>query len=320
MGDAAQYLYGGLTGFGQQIGAAMERRAEEQKKREEEQKDEARRFKSLVEYADAAGLMPKDASITKSLPELEGLLKGKIYQRDAQEFQMRQKVRAAQLARYARQAQDDEALTGFADDFSKFSKPYEPGSGTAPLRGYSLPEAANLALERNPRAFGNPQLDNTLASFARLQPKPEAEPFSPTLTTQTVTLRDGTVVEMPVGLNSRGGAQFFPQFSPGNPMYADRSKPKADAAAKPIPRTELNAAIKDVETQLKSLDTQAARVARVGNRAEGERVAALKQRLAQLYAERDARNGLAAPSPAPAAPAAKSIRYKMDASGNFVRE
>lgn len=85
-----------------------------------------------------------------------------------------------------------------------------------------------------------------------------------------------------------------------NKKYADAREKQGGPAApanKPVPRTELNAAIKDVETQLKSLDTQAARVARVGNRAEGERVAALKQRLAQLYAERDARNGLSGNAP-----------------------
>lgn len=75
--------------------------------------------------------------------------------------------------------------------------------------------------------------------------------------------------------------------------------------SKPATRTDLTAAIKRIDGELEGIDSQAARVSRVGGGDPGiiARVQALKARRAELAAQLDEKMGIPAPAAASAAPA-----------------
>lgn len=167
--------------------------------RHEQQKDEdkqrARKFKSLVDYADTAGIMSKDKAMTMDVDSLEGAVQGFAAKKKFDEV-------AANLKKFQQENDDRAALAGFARDFSS--------GDTSALRGMtsvlnmptSTEEAGNriysalsdfltatqpnnrlsFALARNPGAPANPQFDNSLNALVRFGG------VDPELTTGTFTV------------------------------------------------------------------------------------------------------------------------------------
>lgn len=168
----ADYLFQGISSAGNSIGRALDYYAERREKQKEEDKQRARKFKSLVDYMDASGIMSKDVAVTKDLDSLEGYAQG---------------VAAKQVFDKAKaEAADREALASFARDYVQGDPAAMAGGladfGTAMAQG-QLPAAAqalggmgksaapqrrlDFALGRNPRAFGNPQFDNSVSALQR---------------------------------------------------------------------------------------------------------------------------------------------------------
>jgi hypothetical protein len=77
------------------LGRGLEQFADKMEARQEEEKNRARQFKSLVEYADASGLMNKDQAVTMSLDELQGRIKGAVVKNELDNFAFAVQQRAA---------------------------------------------------------------------------------------------------------------------------------------------------------------------------------------------------------------------------------
>lgn len=162
------------------IGFLMERG----KQQEQEEKDRARKFKALVEYGDASGLVPKDKATTMDLDSLEGLLKGYAV-KEAMDA-TRQKERAAgqvgpALSYYARAT----APTTTNDDIGSYydKTRTEPGGDRIYPSGPPRMDSGNAMAEmlrQYPDAASSPQMDNMLKllEYGREgTPKPGSEPF-----------------------------------------------------------------------------------------------------------------------------------------------
>lgn len=144
------------------IGFLMERG----KQQEQEEKDRARKFKALVEYGDASGLVPKDKATTMDLDSLEGLLQGYAV-KEAME-QAKKKGRADSeigpaLGFYARET----APTTTNDDVGSYydKTRTEPGGDRIYPSGPPRMDPASAVaamMERYPNAPASPQFDNVL--------------------------------------------------------------------------------------------------------------------------------------------------------------
>jgi len=148
------------------------------KEQEQEEKDRARKFKALVEYGDAAGLITKDKAMTMDLDSLEGALKGYAYKsvRDEQE------QRAAEISSARKQREDADAqvspavgyyadaiapgrpsMTQLAEYYGKqFSS--EADDSPYPVGAPRLSREAATAemFQRFPLAASSPQFDNAM--------------------------------------------------------------------------------------------------------------------------------------------------------------
>lgn len=168
----ADYLFQGISSAGNSLGRALDYYAERREKQKEEDKQRARKFKSLVDYMDASGIMNKDVAMTKDLDSLEGYAQG---------------VAAKQVFDKAKREQADrDSLASFARDYVQ-GDPSAMANGLADFGGAmaqgQLPAAAqalgdmgasgapqrrlDFALGRNPGAFGNPQFDNSVTALQR---------------------------------------------------------------------------------------------------------------------------------------------------------
>lgn len=166
-----QYVAQGQTALWKTLGEFVQNKLDEDKQR-------ARKFDALMNYADAAGIMPKDTAKVLSLDELEGKVQGYAAKQGFEKA-------AADLAR-AKQEQDDRnALSGFIRDFAtgdmSRATNVVPPTVDAPVADWSrfagaLKDLAasaqpanrlDFALARNPGAGAAPQFDNTLSALAR---------------------------------------------------------------------------------------------------------------------------------------------------------
>lgn len=173
-----------------QLGAFLTGVYEQKQQREQEDKQRARKFKSLVDYADTAGIMPKDRAMTMDVDSLEGAVQGYAAKQKFQEV-------GAQLKRFAQEQQASQALTNFARDFAQgdtvnavragqagsmlnFQNPGFGGDEATPrpainpfmLRptadeaaaaaGMPAADRLRFALGENPAAMAAPQFDNSL--------------------------------------------------------------------------------------------------------------------------------------------------------------
>jgi hypothetical protein len=170
---AGAYIFEGLKS----IGESFERKQEEEKLR-------ARRFKSLVEYADAAGIMSKDQAIAMDVDSLEGEVQGwaakqnydrtlaqvKAYQ--AQLAAAEQATRASQqigpgLASFFENISPTTTFQDLQQYYDTTSREQEYVRPTGP--GRMTPEAAVAELAKKyPAALASPQFDNTLAAIQKL--------------------------------------------------------------------------------------------------------------------------------------------------------
>lgn len=103
-------------------------------------------------------------------------------------------------------------------------------------------------------AWQHPQFND----LAKLYQAKGGGDFNPSLSTQTVTMSDGTVVEMPVGRVGPNGAQFFPEFSPTNRKYSE--KDAAARTARPMTDIERHRIVRDNEKDIADLTAKLSEV------------------------------------------------------------
>lgn len=166
-----------------------------------------------------------------------------------------EQTHADTLKRFATQQQEAEAqraaVGGLVRDFNQFAEGPQ-FNGTGMVRPMGQFDAYRRALGANPRAVTEEMvlgLGRMAVSEDRLN-QPGAA-FSPSLSTQTVTMSDGTVVEMPVGRVGPNGAQFFPEFSPTNRKYSE--KDAAARTARPMTDIERHRIVRDNEKDIADL-------------------------------------------------------------------
>lgn len=175
-----QYVAQSNQAAWQAIGGLLEHFSQQKEAEKEQDKQRARKFKSLVEYADTAGIVPKDRAITMDVDSLEGAVQGHAAK---QVFDKS----AAELQKFAQEQQDRTALGHFGQDYAT-GDPAALGRMVAPLttapvgQGFSGMDASNLAafgasttpanrldfaLANNPGAFASPQFDNSLTALTK---------------------------------------------------------------------------------------------------------------------------------------------------------
>ena len=173
-----------------------------------------------------------------------------------------EQTHADTLKRFATQQQEAEAqraaVGGLVRDFNRFSEGPQ-FNGTGMQRPMGQFDAYRRALGANPRAI-TPQMVDDLGRMAVSEDRlnqPGAA-FSPSLSTQAVTMSDGTVVEMPVGRVGPNGAQFFPEFSPTNRKYSE--KDAAARTARPMTDIERHRIVRDNEKDIADLTAKLSEV------------------------------------------------------------
>jgi len=165
-----------------------------------------------------------------------------------------EKIHADTLAQRAAALREKQAVDKDVAGFWNYVAPRV----TAPAgMGPTIPldMAAIEGMSQFPRTRQDPNLDNLLRSLGGMQP---GSTFSPSLSTQTVTMSDGTKVEMPVGRVGPNGAQFFPEFSPTNRKYSE--KDAAARTARPMTDIERHRIVRDNEKDIADLTAKLSEV------------------------------------------------------------
>jgi hypothetical protein len=103
------------------INAGVSRFADALEKRKEEEKQNAKKFKSLVGFAESSGMLSKDQAEVMDLDSLEGFVRGKMAKEEMDQQNARSAM--AQMAQ-VQKMQEAEAMKSFIGDFSDFNTAY----------------------------------------------------------------------------------------------------------------------------------------------------------------------------------------------------
>lgn len=127
--NAAAYVAHGINSGVNRFADAMERQKEEEKKN-------AKEFKSLVDFAEASGLLSKDQAMVMDRDSLKGFVQGKMWAKENEQRQSR-----VALEKFAA-----DSMRGFQGDYADFTEAYGAGDALG---------AFNYGVSNNPGA--NPQ-------------------------------------------------------------------------------------------------------------------------------------------------------------------
>lgn len=116
-----QTQYRGDIYINRGLSAGLDSIVEGMEARSKEKKDRARKFKGLAEYADAAGIIPKEESTVMSLDELEGKVRAEEYKRLKQESDLRQQAMQAQLGAAQEQVGTAQRMRQFSQGLAEYA-------------------------------------------------------------------------------------------------------------------------------------------------------------------------------------------------------
>lgn len=179
-------------------------------KRKEEEKNNAKKFKALASYAEAAGLLTKDQAAVMDVESLDGFVKAKMWAKEQEQQDSEQQLRMAQfeainqhrqqesqLAQLAQmqKMEQDSALAGYANQgMNSITMGYSPNLGDyyenpenyqqRPPMDY--PAALGSALSMYPQAAGDERFGAVRSMLSEFAP-PDAKQYVPTEISKKLT-------------------------------------------------------------------------------------------------------------------------------------
>ncbi len=157
------YLYQGLTGGGNKLIAAME-------KKQEEEKANAQEYKALQSMAESMGLLTKDQATVMDLPSLRGFVKGSIY--NDEQKRITQKMQLDSMEAMRRFA-SDQSMAGFAGAFND-SMALDPSLADYYENGGERPDtsmaAFSSALQQFPGAAADERFSGFMGAVNQMKP------------------------------------------------------------------------------------------------------------------------------------------------------